>query len=190
MVLLNKYAAGWRTVILILLVITFIGPWGYDRIFVPAQYECTPPNFRLEGDFCGMPLPGVWAVMVGFGVIFSTLAGDADATFAVLLSRILFGLFALLTPLPIFSSVFLLSSGEQSWPQVRHLKVWGVSAIAGVGLFLWFILLPGQLSFHLWGAWAYWVLTIAALLLEIAVWRGNKRLGLGGVADGKRPFLH
>lgn len=184
MVLLNKYAAGWRTVILILLVLTFIGPWGYDRIHVPAQYECTPPNFRLQGDFCGTPLPGVWAVMVGFGVIFSTLAGDANATFPVLLSRILFGFFALLTPLPIFSSLFLLSSGEQSWPQGRHLKVWAVSAIAGVGLFLGFILLPGQLSFHLWGAWAYLVLAVAAFLLEIAVWRGKGKSGLGKVAGG------
>jgi hypothetical protein len=87
---LNQNARLWRIIILVLLVLTFIGPWGYDRINVPAQYECSPPNFRLEGDFCGMPLPGVWAVLVSFGVIFEVFAGETNATFAVLLMRVLF----------------------------------------------------------------------------------------------------
>lgn len=182
---LNQYARGWRIIILILLVLTFIGPWGYyDRIYVPAQYECRPPfNYRLEGNFCGILLPGTWAVLVGFGHIFSMFAGEANVSFPLLLMRFLMGLSALITPLPIFSSLFLLSS-EQFWPQVRHLKVWGFSVIGGVGMFLWFELLSGWLSFHLWGAWAYLVLAVAALLLEIAVWRGNRRSDLGVVAVG------
>jgi hypothetical protein len=183
MLWLNKNARIWRIFILVLLLIAFIGPWAYDRINVPAQYECTPPNFRLEGDFCGMPLPGLWAVAVSFGVIFTTLAGEADVT-ALLLIRVLFGLSVLLTPLPIFSSWFLLSSGEQSWPQVRHVKVWGLAAVGGLGFILLFSSLQGHLSFYLWGAWAYVVLALFALLLEIGGWIGNRRSGLSEVIGG------
>lgn len=55
---INENKTIWRMIILFLLLIAFIGPWTYEQIHVPAQYECTPPNFRLEGDFCGTPLSG------------------------------------------------------------------------------------------------------------------------------------
>ena len=168
----------WRIVILVLLVITFIGPWGYDLINVPAQYECTPPNFRLEGDYCGMPLPGLWAVAVSFGVIFTVFTEKENVTFATLLMRALFGLLILLTPLPVFSSLFRLSPGEPSWPQGRHVKVWGLAAAGGLGFFLWFSLLRGLPSFHVWGLWMYVVLAPLALILEIALLAHERKTGL------------
>ncbi len=164
---LNRTAWGWRTLILLLLIITFMSPWGYDRIHVPAQYDCTPPFIRLAGDFCGTPVPGTFSFFVSFGIIFTTIVGAADVTFSLLLTRVLFSLFALLTPLAILSSLFiLLFSRGQSWPQTRHLKLLGLSVVGGVGFLLLVALPQGVGLFYMWGAWAYALLALAALLLE------------------------
>ena len=48
-----------RGAILLLLIISLLGPWTFDQINVPAQYPCTPPIVRLYGDFCGVPLSGI-----------------------------------------------------------------------------------------------------------------------------------
>ena len=174
----NRYTWGWRALILLLLIITFMSPWGYDRIHVPAQYYCTPPFIRLEGDFCGTPLPGIWTLFVSFGIIFTTIAEAADVTFPLLLTRILYSLFALLTPLAILSSLFiLLFSRGQSWPQTRHLKLLGLSVVGGVGFLLLVALLQGPGLFYIWGAWVYALLALAAFLVETAVWQSNTRFG-------------
>lgn len=46
----------WRIIVLYLPMIAFIGPWSYESIHVPAQYDCSGPSFRLEGDYCCTPL--------------------------------------------------------------------------------------------------------------------------------------
>ncbi len=175
----KQNARRWRMLILVLLAITFIGPWGYDRINVPAQYPCSLPNIRLEGDFCGLPLPGFWAVGVGFGAFFNTLAtlfGNTSEASFVLLMRALFSISILLTPLPIFSSLFLLALGNHSWPQGHHIKIWGLAATGGLGFFLWVSLLQGLIPLQLWGIWAYVVLALVALLLEIGMLASNRRV--------------
>ena len=175
---LNRYARGWRTFILLLLILAFISPWGYERINVPAHYDCTPPFIRLEGDFCGTPLPGIWSLFVSFGLIFTTIAGAAEATFSLLLTRVLFSLLTLLTPLAILSSLFIVwFSGGQSWPQTRHLKILRLSVVGGFGFLLFVVLLPGPGLFYIWGAWAYALLALVALLLETVVWRNDRRFG-------------
>lgn len=174
----NRYTWGWRALILLLLIITFMSPWGYDRIHVPAQYDCTPPFIRLEGDFCGTPVPGTWSLFVSFGIIFTTIVGAADVSFSLLLTRVLFSLFALLTPLAILSSLFIvLFSGRQTWPQTRHLKLLGLSVVGGVGFLLLVALPQGVGSFYIWGTWAYVLLVLAALLLELAAWQSNRSVG-------------
>lgn len=40
-----------RVVILLSLLVAIMGPWTFDRIHVPAQYTCSTPFVRLEGDF-------------------------------------------------------------------------------------------------------------------------------------------
>ena len=48
----------WGIAILALLLLAILGPWAYDQINVPAEYPCSAPFIRLEGDFCGVPYSG------------------------------------------------------------------------------------------------------------------------------------
>ncbi|MCA9978826.1 MAG: hypothetical protein KC413_23865 [Anaerolineales bacterium] len=174
----RQHARYWRIIILVLLAITFIGPWGYDLLDVPAPYDCSGSSFRVNDDFCGMPLPGVWAVLTSFGLVFVTLLqGDSSATFSILLIRVLFGLFILVTPLPIFSSLFLLAPGENPWRVVRHVKVWVLAVVGGMDGFLGFSLMRGLPPLPVWGLWAYVVLAPLALLMEVVLLVGGRRVG-------------
>jgi hypothetical protein len=44
-----------RITFMALLLVALSGTWAYDLIHVPAQYDCSLPNVRLRGDFCGIP---------------------------------------------------------------------------------------------------------------------------------------
>ena len=55
----GSYMRVWRVIILLTLFLGIVGPWNYERLHVPAKYPCTPPNVRLEGDFCGSPVSGM-----------------------------------------------------------------------------------------------------------------------------------
>ncbi len=54
---INKHKRVWRVAILVLLLVAIMGPWTFDRINVPSEYPC---SVRLEGDFCGTPMSGIW----------------------------------------------------------------------------------------------------------------------------------
>jgi hypothetical protein len=59
------FTEWWRVVRLAgiaLVVLALAGPWWYDKIYVPAEYECHRPNIRLEGDFYGVPIAGFWQI--------------------------------------------------------------------------------------------------------------------------------
>ncbi len=57
-----RYKHALRLAILALLIISLLGPWMFDLINVPAEYPCDEPFVRLEGDFCGYPLSGFFAL--------------------------------------------------------------------------------------------------------------------------------
>lgn len=50
----------FRAGALILFVVALLGPWTFDVINVPAEYECSAPFIRLNGDFCGIAMSGLW----------------------------------------------------------------------------------------------------------------------------------
>ena len=69
----TKHRQKMRLVILMLMIISFLGPWAFDKTHVPAKYACGPTSIRLEGDFCGHPIPGIqnfiWIIgWFGFGI--------------------------------------------------------------------------------------------------------------------------
>ena len=42
---------------MVVLGIAIFGPWAFDLINVPAEFPCTPPIIRLEGD--------LWSSIIG-----------------------------------------------------------------------------------------------------------------------------
>ena len=49
-----KNIRTWRALTLILLLIAMLGPWTYERVYVPPP--CTAPNVQVEAfrsQFCG-----------------------------------------------------------------------------------------------------------------------------------------
>ena len=60
MLWLREHKNVWRVTVLALLRVAMLGPWWFSRIVVPSQYPCSNPLIRLEGDYCGMPMPGSW----------------------------------------------------------------------------------------------------------------------------------
>jgi hypothetical protein len=74
---LNERRRIWRVIALAALLLAILGPWAFDRTNVPAEYPCTRPHIRLEGDFCGLPLSGLWGTLLFIEVVASALIGEA-----------------------------------------------------------------------------------------------------------------
>ena len=83
MLWLDKNKRIWRTAILIMLLVALIGPWTFERINVPAKYPCTSPFIRLEGDFCGEPMSGIWILsLMIFGMVSSSMGLASGGSFS------------------------------------------------------------------------------------------------------------
>lgn len=179
MIWLNKHKRIWRVSILLLLLVALTGPWSFDRIHVPSQYPCSPPNFRLEGDFCGSPLSGMWIyfwMIAGFVHMLVEFATGA-IPFADWVGEFLRALFSVLILIllltPIISTLRLVRRDDLRRNQVIHITLWGLAALFA-GLFLG---LSGSLRQYwlLWGPWLYVGLAASALVLETLVLvEGNK----------------
>ena len=175
---MNKHKRLWRVAILALMVVAIIGPWAYDRINVPAEYPCSAPFIRLEGDFCGVPLSGIWSLSALTGMI-------ADIVVGVVTGRVVFSdrarefsiaLLGLLFILPIFSSLFLVLRGDSLRRSVFHVVVLGLAA--GLGLLL-VMSSPLKPFWLLWGPWLYVGLVASALILEVVMLATGRRTAEG-----------
>jgi hypothetical protein len=165
---INKHKRVWRVAILVLLLVAIMGPWTFDRINVPSEYPCSTPNIRLEGDFCGTPMSGIWIFfwMVGgfinasVGLVTGAM-GFTEWTRAFLFSLRLFPLL-----LPFFSTLLLILGGDHRRRQMFHLAAWGLAS--GIGLLIGISSYP-KLFWVLWGVWLYIGLAASALILEVLV---------------------
>jgi hypothetical protein len=174
MSLIYEHQRNWRIALLILIVLAVMGPWVFERLNVPAKYECTAPNVRLEGDFCGVPMTGIQSILwMGSGsifMIFGLLTGEF-----VLSERIreLLTAWLLLFPLlPFISTLLLILRGNTLSRQVFAIVSW-VLAIAAC-LFISFQINPRQL-WASWGLWLYILSGFCALIYEIIMIRQEKR---------------
>ena len=170
----------WRGVILGLLIMAIVGPWVFDRINVPSEYPC---NIRLEGDFCGIPLSGmwiIWAVIAEFihRVVGLVMGGTVLADFSLMLLLILG---VLLILLQFFTTLLLVLPGERQRLQIFQVAAWGLAAVAG----LWLLLLASEWPRHqLWGLWLYVALVPSALIMEVVVLIARQRTSqAGGIVD-------
>ena len=169
---INDHRYQWGGILLVLLVISLLGTWGYDLINVPAQYDCSLPNVRLEGDFCGLPAPGIMGLFAVFIVLINALNG----TLSLVVMRAMLPF--LMLPLPFVSALLWLDDGgdhPRQW--VFHLVAWGLASI-----FIWVfyirIILTVDLHFHparLWGLWLYTALVTIVFFIEIVQSINHKR---------------
>ncbi len=164
----------WRAAALVLLVVALSGPWAFDLTNVPAQYPCGPPSIRLEGDFCGYPLAGLWILgTAGSSLIHIVRELVATGSPSGSLTGVaLYILFALFLVLPFFTTLALLRVGERPGLRRIHLLAWGIAGVLG--------LLVGfagtwRYSWSQWGAWLYSALAVGVLVLELAASRLNTK---------------
>ena len=153
-----------RFTILILLVISILGPWAFDRIYVPDEYTCELPFVRIDGDFCGS--------IMSWLSLFSWFTDG----FLITLRRLIAGLFAgrarellamllvMLPVLPFFSTLLLIWRRDSTRLKTIHLIAWGLGCLFPLLIiaFEW----NGPVT-KLWGLWLYFLLAISALLVEI-----------------------
>lgn len=163
---ISAHKKEWRVAALLLLPVAIAGPWWFDRISVPSEYTCSPPNYRLEGDFCGMPVTGLWFFLAGIPTFVRTCwkLAVGEMTLVDWLRGLLFGLFSLLLALPFISTLLLVLRGDRRRRQVFSVVAWVLAA--GVGLLVGLSSYP-RLFWVLWGVWLYIVLAAGASTLEV-----------------------
>jgi hypothetical protein len=170
----------WRVVILGLLLMAIAGPWTFDRIYVPSKYPC---DVRLEGDYCGIPLSGMWIIWAVVGefvhrvvglVMGTTVLADLGRLFLIILG-------ALLLLLPFFSTLLLIVPGERQRQQIFHIAVWGLATAVGLWLLLFASEWPQP---QLWGLWLYIALAPSVLILEVVALVARRRASQAeGIVD-------
>ena len=178
MLWIHEHKNVWRVVTLVLPLVAIMGPWAFDRIYVPSEFACSAPFVRLERDFCGVPLRGTTVIsfmagaFINIGVELVTRAiGLADRA-----GEFLFGSFLFLVALPLFSTLLLILRGERRRRQVFNLVAWGLAA--GIGLFIGMSSHP-RLFWVLWGIWLYIGLAGSALILEVVTLAAGRRPSKG-----------
>ena len=157
-----------RIAILIVAIMSFAGPWAFDRIMVPGRYECSSPHVRLEGEFCGLPLVGIQiTIMTAIGII-QTVAGYLDGTtqFGELIRIISIGIPLFLLPSPIFigSAFSLRRHGTK-----RAVPVSAAWALAALVALLHGVVGFSAFHFANWGTWLYAALSATAFVCELPI---------------------
>lgn len=152
-----------RLAILTLLLISLLGPWMFDLINVPAQYECKKPFIRLDDDFCGLPLSGIQFFKWFTGGLLYIIVDVVKGTFTGR-SRELLAVLSLLPLIPFVTTILLLWRDTPRL-QIINLVAWILALILTSTVFM---LQINEQSFRLWGLWLYILAAVGAVVLEIA----------------------
>ena len=178
----HNHKRFWRIIFLTLLALAISGPWWFDRIWVPAPYTCDTPNvIRLDETFCGFPLSITWFYTSFFGEITSLVTGlttnalifdDAARTG---MFNVWINVWITLPLLPLLTTALILLRGDHRRGYLLHRVGLGLAAglvgLYGIGIFGF-----SRASWVLWGLWLYIALAFSMLLLEILVFKENRRL--------------
>jgi hypothetical protein len=154
-----------RPIILIVFVVTLIGPWMFDTINVPAEYVCDKPFVRLEGDFCGSPLSGFQFFSLFTGGFFQMLVELFKGNFAGHAREYLVGL-SLLLLIPFFTTLLVIWKKDSRRVQTINLNMWILALIPAL---LVFVLQLNDKAFYLWGPWLYIVMATGTLIVEMII---------------------
>jgi hypothetical protein len=171
---LNERKRIWRVITVAVLVLAILGPWAFDRINVPAEYPCTRPHVRLEGDFCGLPMSGLWnlaAIALNFipTIVGRITGGTVVADWRLTLGTLL-GVFLLV--LPGYSTLLLIRAGERRSRQVFNAAAWGLA----LGASLVYVSVYPDMHPALWGVWLYIGVAAGSVMVEALILRAGRRL--------------
>ncbi len=168
---ITKHQRNWRMALLVGMVVAFMGPWTLERLCMPSEDEC---SIRLDGDFCGNPLPGVSLFFwLSSGLTVGLVTGEFVNSERIR-EFLLMSLFLLLPSLPIFSTLFLIPGRDHRHRQIFTIIAWFLAI--GFGIFWGFINHP-ELYWFVWGIWLYIGLAVCALILEITILAHKKDSG-------------
>jgi hypothetical protein len=172
---LSKNKRIWRIIVLILMMAALTGPWAYDRINVPAEYACSAPFIRLEGDFCGTPLSGIWFFSAISGELIGAVVGLFTGIMVIpdLARMLLVGLLGFFLVLPFISTILLVLREERLVQFIFQVVVCSLVICLGA---LWIIFNPVKLGWSLWGIWLYVGLVAGALILEVILLMTRRRI--------------
>ena len=161
---IQNYRTVGRFVLLLLLGLSFIGPWFFDLIMVPAEYECNLPFVRLEGDYCGSPMS---YLDFAFNIFVSDASGlrSGIASTLTLLEwsrEYSFRFLFFLAALPFLSTLLRIWKPRHPSLQIFNWICWGLAAIIAFGS----LIFSEMLHPVLWGVWLYRAAVILALVWE------------------------
>ena len=163
--MINKYKKIARMTLLILLVISMLGPWMFDLINVPAEFTCSEPNVRLYGDFCGLPLSGFEFFKLFVGGFFYMLFTLTTGSFVNDPRELLVGLF-ILSLIPFITSLLLLWKKETRRLSTINLIAWILALFPPLVMFVLLAVQRSGYIFRLWGLWLYILVAIGAVVIE------------------------
>jgi len=169
---ISKNPRDWRLLIWVLLLISVFGPWVFDKIFMPAEDPC---SIRLRENFCGVPVTGIWVLSAAIGVFGNSvleLVKGAAVTHQ-LVNNLFIGCLLLLLVLPFFSMLLMIFYGDRRPRLVSHMIACSAAVIVGLMVGISGYFNPFWL---LWGVWLYVGLLASALVLEVVVLVGKRRL--------------
>lgn len=142
------------------------GPWAFDSVNVPAKYAC---DYRLESDFCGIP-------MSGFQVLAWVGSGIVDALFNSIdqhrISEYLLEFFFLLPVFPFISNILMILKQKSQLLQFINVICW---ALAGLLFLLLLLIGLGAKANFGWGIWLYDGLAIGMACTETMFMRRISR---------------
>ena len=163
--MMNQNISILRAGVLIVFVIALLGPWTFDQINVPAEFDCSAPFIRLNDDFCGMPMSGVQLLWLWVGGFFYMLLELITGGFTGQGSEFFFGL-SILPLIPFFTTLLLLWKKDARQFRIVHLVAWVLALIVALVIFIPQINDPIA---RLWGLWLYILLAVSAIVIEILV---------------------
>ncbi len=168
---IQNYRTVGRFVLLLLLGLAFVGPWFFDLIMVPAEYECNLPFVRLEGDFCGSPMSYLDFAFSIFVSDISTIRSGFFSTLTLvdLYREYSFRFLFFLAALPFFSNLLRLWKPGHRSLRIFNWVCWGLAVLIALGpMFFSEMLHPA-----LWGIWLYRGAVILALVCEGILFNGQ-----------------
>jgi len=158
---LDKHKGLIRVIIFIVFIVSLLGPWMFEQLNVPAKYACTPPNIRLEGDFCGAPMSG-FLFLVWFGIGFIYILFELITGAFTCNPRELMAGLSLLLLLPIFTTLLLMGKESHRLSTI-NLIAWIIAFLITLTVFIFQIY---DQVVRLWGLWLYIILAISVIIFE------------------------